>query len=387
MTVSNNGIIQYVTNRETGIYNTLTGKKIGTSSSHAKLYKDGTNIIWKLSGCSIIKMSENGVIQEQFSIPGNVRQNNNFKTRNITVDRKGNIWISTNSGIIIKTASGWDQMNIVNSDLISNNVKNVIISPANDKWIITDSGICILADTICEKCNEWKILNHKTIGFPCENTKCIAFNQGGDAYIGTYFGLILRYAKGKLDTLPICKPNIFNTMISCLSFDQYQNLWGGTWGGPGLLKISGDGTNFKFYNASNSALGTDNINMVFYSEKDSMIYAGTAGMGIYKIKPTKDSLGNAIESVLVKTKNRVSISNIINIFPNPSPGVFNLTAQNQGTFDLTVSDAFGKTIKTLHNFSIGQKSTLDLSGLSSGMYFLNFTDGSTTSTTKITIQK
>src|SRR6185437_6163611 len=339
MVVSDNGIIQYTTNRETGIYNIVTGKKLGTTSAHAKLFKDPQNNIWQAQGGSISKLNEKGDVSGQFSIPTEFKSLN-FKVSDIALDLKGNLWLATNKGLLIKTAAGWTHYTNSNSALMSNHVRNIKVDPKNSKWIITDSGICILGDTICTRCNAWNNLTAKTTGYPLQATKSLAFFGDGHAVIGTFFGMILEIKDGKTDTLPVCKAGSFGDMISSIDIDKFGNYWVGTWG-LGLIKINPAGTHYTIYNTANSKLGSNNINSIVAAH-DSTIYISVAGPGIHKLKPVKFNDDNAVKGVLVQSSvARPKPSNRITMFPNPSPGIFNVTADKESAFDIYILDISG----------------------------------------------
>jgi hypothetical protein len=81
-----------------------------------------------------------------------------------------------------------------------------------------------------------------------------------------------------------------------------------------------------------------------------------------------------------------SIEKELNIFPNPSNGVFQVEQESQHTLELTITDVNGriilqKTMESLHN-------SIDLSADESGIYFYRATrdDGQTKSGKLVVLQ-
>jgi len=71
------------------------------------------------------------------------------------------------------------------------------------------------------------------------------------------------------------------------------------------------------------------------------------------------------------------LSNSLEVYPNPSTGIFNLIISNPytGTADVNVYDMQGQKLFTQQN-SVNissNKFTIDLSGFSKGVYLLNVT--------------
>jgi PKD repeat protein len=108
----------------------------------------------------------------------------------------------------------------------------------------------------------------------------------------------------------------------------------------------------------------------------SLRYKATDGSGnvsfsdyryIY-VRPADDQL------CLSGIKEGLQLDKYINVYPNPTSGVLNITANlpNEERVVMTITNALGQTIASVDNAALGQNSfTIDLSSQPSGMYMLN----------------
>ncbi len=104
------------------------------------------------------------------------------------------------------------------------------------------------------------------------------------------------------------------------------------------------------------------------------------------VNPTINSQGIIIEgtnAIMLATNNEMKNNNIIEVFPNPNDGYFNIkTSQNLMNSNLIIKDVLGKTMyneKLLNN-------TISLSHFSKGVYFAIINNGINTETKKIIIK-
>lgn len=81
----------------------------------------------------------------------------------------------------------------------------------------------------------------------------------------------------------------------------------------------------------------------------------------------------------------------LSIFPNPNNGKFVLTftgeKENNGSVEIVVSDMFGKTIYHYQSGSHGPSVSIDLSGISPGIYFVKILTGSVSAVKKIIVSR
>ena len=79
-----------------------------------------------------------------------------------------------------------------------------------------------------------------------------------------------------------------------------------------------------------------------------------------------------IYSCAVLSIDEFSIENTINVFPNPSQGIFTLQkTSNINLESATIYDINGRVIKTMDLKNMTGNRTIDISAVASGMYFMN----------------
>jgi hypothetical protein len=75
----------------------------------------------------------------------------------------------------------------------------------------------------------------------------------------------------------------------------------------------------------------------------------------------------------------------LNVYPNPASDVINVTLNKEVTATVNVVDVTGKVVKT--STINGTTTSINTAGLSSGVYYVNITDGTSVSTEKVVIKK
>jgi hypothetical protein len=75
----------------------------------------------------------------------------------------------------------------------------------------------------------------------------------------------------------------------------------------------------------------------------------------------------------------------LNVYPNPASDVINVTLNKEVTATINVVDVTGKVVKT--STINGTTTSINTAGLSSGVYYVNITDGTSVSTEKVVIKK
>ncbi len=101
----------------------------------------------------------------------------------------------------------------------------------------------------------------------------------------------------------------------------------------------------------------------------------------------------SIDNIVITTGGGTSISennfsNQINVFPNPSKGIFSInfpTYRDEVIIDII--DGIGNKVKSVCEKSINGKVDLDLSSFSGGVYFAKITGGQESAVRKIVIQE
>lgn len=85
--------------------------------------------------------------------------------------------------------------------------------------------------------------------------------------------------------------------------------------------------------------------------------------------------------------NETSISNGLNVYPNPGAGPVEIAIPSGGEFTLQIMDMMGKVVHSEKFQLNGEGSiTRDFSGYSQGVYLVNLSDGKSTRATRLVIQ-
>ena len=133
---------------------------------------------------------------------------------------------------------------------------------------------------------------------------------------------------------------------------------GGTWSGPG---VSGN-----TFDATMANLGVQNIIVYTYTDVNGCS-------------------GSATDSIFVDICMGVQTvaSNTIDVYPNPSNGVFNVNAEINSV--ITVYDALGNVVMNVR--TVNTKTELDLSGFANGIYMMTVQSGDQISTERLMLNK
>ena len=110
--------------------------------------------------------------------------------------------------------------------------------------------------------------------------------------------------------------------------------------------------------------------------------------GTYVVIVT-DSLGCS-DSISVFVDNVSSVlenngKGTINLFPNPSDGLFNVNLSNYSNTTIEVMDIIGNTIAVVQN--PGKSNRIDISGESAGVYLVKITSREKLITRRIVVRK
>ncbi|MCH8318403.1 MAG: hypothetical protein IIA88_07875 [Bacteroidetes bacterium] len=250
--------------------------------------------------------------------------------KKIVIDAKGNKWIATWGGGLVKLprsnsegpdSTNWIIYNTSNSDIPTNSIQSLAIdNNTGEIWIGTNgTGLVVLWPNkslsesemykpVNVKCRIYHTSNSKLSN---DNIEAITIDKDGNKWIATWGGGLIKLSlphphKTQIpenDSAEYADPGIwtiYNTLnsglpenwIRSVAIDQQNNKWIGTgWGG--LVKFSEISTKdpvWTIYNTTNSALpynlirsiaidnsdnlwiGTDNGGLVHFDGKNWQIY-------------------------------------------------------------------------------------------------------------------
>jgi hypothetical protein len=83
--------------------------------------------------------------------------------------------------------------------------------------------------------------------------------------------------------------------------------------------------------------------------------------------------------------NEINGMSNFSVYPNPASDVINVTLNKEVSATITVLDVTGKVVKT--STINGTTTSINTTGLSNGVYYVNITDGTSVSTEKVVIKK
>ena len=304
----------------------------------------------------------------------------------ISIDKEGNIYVCTLSGIAIYDGVSWETITSQNS-IITSHVNEVVFDDDNTAYIGTIDGLFKMSNN-----NDVSIvLDSSSLEPNFINVRCLTF-KGDSLCIGTVNGGL-----GYLYNDSISWYNSNNGLIDNTSTDiliDKQNLWiTAPYGGLISHLLNGDFLIFNtgFFNnwPSNS------LNTIF--KDDNLFYIGSSGGGFFSfsyefgIQNTntfntensglindyvlcieKDELGYWIgtEGGLVHWTNTSSV-NVFNQANKPTFNIFNnrLTFPFKG--DMVIYSLDGKRVFTAYN-----EYSVNLSFLNKGVYISKFNNNS-----------
>jgi len=299
----------------------------------------------------------------------------------ISIDKKGNIYVCTLSGMAIYNGSSWETITSQNS-IISSHINEVVFDDDNTAYIGTIDGLFKMSNDDISI-----VLDSSSLEPSFINVRCLTF-KGDSLCIGTVNGGL-----GYLYNDSIGWYNTNNGLIDNTSTDilvDKENLWITTPYG-GLISHLLDG-NFLIFNTGFFNDWPSNSLNTIYND-DDLFYVGSSGGGFfsfsyefgvqntntfntensdlindYVLCIEKDELGYWIgtEGGLVYWTDISSIneSNHVN---KPTYNIFNnrLTFPFKG--DITIYSLDGKRV-----FSADNESSVNLSFLTRGSYISEF---------------
>ena len=143
-------------------------------------------------------------------------------------------------------------------------------------------------------------------------------------------------------------------------------------GSPAGGVFSGNGISGNVFSPANAGIGSHNI-----------VYVYTDGSGCMNATCETTDLAT-------KVANISSPDNTVNVFPNPNNGSFQVSfnVPSSQNIKIDVYNNIGQSVYTENksNFFGQYNQTIDLSGLSKGVYLINTTIGGNTHTNKITVE-
>lgn len=329
----------------------------------------------------------------------------------INVDASGNKWIGTAGGGMGKfDGTNWTIYKTSNCPIPSNIVKAITIDNQNRMWIGTTAGVAVWdMDTT------WIIYQQFSSALMSDNIECIVPSSNDTMWVGTVNGGLTRFVDTSLLTYTIqnngvpdntiqdvaigangyrwlgCAAHGLSTFIynsppfvqfnpansdmpsytvNSLAIDNSGKVLCGTFDG-GLVRYLGS-IYWEVFNDSSFALPDSSINDILL-DSSGVIWLATTNKGVIRFDEPQ---------LYASTQNLNSTFNSsLKIFPNPSADFIEMNISSNGNenkFRIEIFDEAGNKlredfIQPTNSFS---KIRMDISGFSSGIYFLRISSDS-----------
>lgn len=319
----------------------------------------------------------------------------------IAADANNHIWIGTDIGVSVYDGSAWTSYTTANG-LIDNMISYIAGSEDGSVWIGTNSGL--------SKFNSGSFTNYNASnGLTFEMVSYIA-TKGNTVWIGTWLGGLFKF-DGTSFTNFTMTDGLPDNNISCIAIDNAGNKYIGTFAGIAKLNSSDD-----YVTTYTSAGGMFNnyvkdLAITFEYDLWAGIYADYLQEGAisffnqstwtnYKVS---DGLVNTMvkriavdnnDHLWVATGNGVSEYNPltgteelqasgISVYPNPASQVLHFSGISEKAL-VSLFNATGKQM-SLQNM-LGKEGMLDISGFSPGIYVVKVADDNSSFTSKLMIK-
>ena len=314
------------------------------SGTISNLAYDNTGKIWiTMNGAGILSLENDSL---QLFKPFSLSLASSFS--DIDFDKNNNLWLSTNKGFWVYDGAQWSNINSSNSSLPSDDIKNLYINSQNKKWICTSNGLAIFDDT------NWKTYNTSNSSIPSNNISQVLVISDTEFYVLTVYDIV-HYNGSSWTKLNSPITNFSNSPLK-ITKDQKGNIWtANTHGLAGFVSPTSKG-----FTSSNSPLIFDKVVKIAV-DKDNKIWAvNEYGLSIY----------NQEYKVATIDQNITDFDTII-LYPNPASD--QIQFNNTKPMDTKIWSSTGSLV---YNKRVHPNESINISNLSSGLYFVTLDDGS-----------
>jgi ligand-binding sensor domain-containing protein len=265
-------------------------------------------------------------------------------------------WIGTsNLGLISFDEIDFNNFNISNSGIPSNQVNCVKISGDNRVWVGTNNGLGIF-DGI-----SWQVYRSENSLLPNNNINAIEFDNLGAAWIGTNNGF------AKFDGINWHRFNYTSSQftylwVTSLRFDDSNNLWIGS-NNFGILKFDGStyteyvSSDFNFLTNKISAIAIDNVNKLWFGQLLENTVRG--GVSIYN--------GSSFSNIYIGT-----INNKINSIYTSGNNKWLCTTEGLSKYDVNNSSIF---FSALNSYLTNDNVTSAVNDLNGNLWITTYGGG------------
>ncbi|HLN73767.1 MAG TPA: two-component regulator propeller domain-containing protein [Prolixibacteraceae bacterium] len=240
-----------------------------------------------------------------------------------------------------------------NNSLISGDVSCAAFDDNGTVWFGDSNGLHTFDGF------NWSTYSTYNSGIPFNLISCMAFNNAGIKYFGSYSKGVARFDGTSWTHITKSNSPLTDNQISCLKFDEQGYLWIGTQD-SGLFCTNGE--QWWALNMPNSALPHNNITDIEF--EGNLKWIGTEqGLVSY------DGTGELLEYTPIGLKDKLSYTEQINIYPNPANDKIKADIPTEPAYNVTIINNQGITLQSYLNTS----TTLNIQSLAPGFYYIRIT--------------
>ncbi len=248
-------------------------------------------------------------------------------SRAVACDRKGNVWIGTDNGIVKITDEKWSHFNASNTAIgakpynkkQTQSVRDMEVDGKDNKWFVVgydvyryDNQTWTKFDSVNSPINwaknifvdrhdnifftswhgvmkfdgsKWSVLNRKNSKLPSDNTLGAFVDSKNRIWIGTFDGNVM-IEKGKTILLNDKTSPLSRAYISKMQEDKLGNLWFSLYNekgtAAGIYNYTPDGKWQRLWQEDEQMFSANSINDFFLDEEKCVLWLSQNNVGIIK---------------------------------------------------------------------------------------------------------
>ncbi len=308
---------------------------------------DNSDNLWIATDGGMAKISNNNWVifnTENSELPSN-------KIQTIYFEENGMQWISTRgAGLVRYDGTNW-------SKFVSNRYKNIVAITQDlfgIKWFCTiDSGVIKIPDVTLPT-----YYDTSNSGLPSNCVYSVAVDENNAKWFATANG-VAQFDNTNWVTFNTSNSPLPSNLVYSIAFDHVGNKWISTSGGF-LVKVDAN-SNWEVFSANNSCLpGCDILSITIDNNDTKWFETNGCGVVAYNEYGIPAPISVDYESVFTPATL---------IYPNPATDRCELHFENyQNSNYIEIFDLYGKSVLRVN--TTGNRTSLDISGLASGIYIV-----------------
>lgn len=180
----------------------------------------------------------------------------------------GELWVATYGGGLARLHKGlWDVFTVTNSSLPDDRVQSLASGPHGELWIGTQEGLARFHE------GSWRVFTAANSGLPNNDVSALTLSPVGELWVGTQGGLA-RLHEGSWDVFTMANSSLPNDRVRSLVTGPHGELWVGSSSRAGLARFHNN--SWKIFTSENSSLPTGgHFSLVL--DADGALWVGTPG--------------------------------------------------------------------------------------------------------------